>query len=346
MIFQETSPGVRPSKPVTVRRTLLKSDMLEIFKEPRILEYELDIRVIAQDGREEEGKGSGVVREVLTSFWNECFSSLTVGALEKVPNVRHDYQKGEWEAIGRIIVFGYSEVKYFPITLSRAFVATLFFGEESLTPDFLIESFKLYVSQDEQEVIDKSLGDDFDFSEGDLLDLFSSFKCYKIPTKDNIFALLHELAHQEIVQKPRYIVDCLAPISNSMRAYTPFQTMEDLKTFYNAKKPSSKKIIGLLSASPEPGAEQSSFEHFKRFVKSLNGNDLGSLLQFLTGSNIIICDTITVTFTKLDGTARRPIVHTCGPTLELPSTYQYYGELAEEFTALLNDKESWSFNII
>ena len=63
---------------------------------PRILEYELDIRVIAQDGREEEGKRSGVVREVLTSFWNECFSSFTVGALEKVPNVRHDYQKGVW----------------------------------------------------------------------------------------------------------------------------------------------------------------------------------------------------------------------------------------------------------
>ena len=106
--------------------------------------------------------------------------------------------------------------------------------------------------------------------------MFSSFKCYKIPTKDNIFALLHELAHQEIVQKPRYIVDCLAPILNAMRVYTPFQTIEDLKTFYNAKKATTKKIISLLSASPEPGAEQSSFEYFKRFVKSLNGSDLGS----------------------------------------------------------------------
>ena len=267
--------------------------------------------------------------------------------MEKVPNLRHDYQKGEWKAIALIIVFGYSEVKYFPITLSCGFVATVFFKEESLAPDFLIESFKLYVSQDEKEVIEKSLEGDLEFSDGDLLDLLGSFKCYKSPTNDNIFALLHELAHQEIVQKPRYIVDCLAPILNSMRVCTPFQTMpEDLKTFYNAKKPSSKKIISLLSASPEPGAEQSSFEHFKRFVKSLNGNDLGSLLQFLTGSNIIICDTITVTFTKLDGTARSPIVHTCRPTLELPSTYQYYNELAEGFMALLNDKESWSFNII
>ena len=69
-------------------------------------------------------------------------------------------------------------------------------------------------------------------------------------------------------------------------------------------------------------------------------------MQVLTRSNIIVSETITVTFTTLDGTARRPVVHTCGPSLELPSTYQCYNELAEEFTALLNDKESWSFNIV
>ena len=45
---------------------------------------------------------SGVLREVLTNFWHECFCSLTVGALEKVPSVRHDYQTGEWEAISRL----------------------------------------------------------------------------------------------------------------------------------------------------------------------------------------------------------------------------------------------------
>ena len=76
-----------------------------------------------------------------------------------------------------------------------------FFGEESLTPDFLIESFKLFVSQDEREVIEKSLAGDFVPSDGDLLDLLSSFKCYKNPTQDNIFTILHEVAHQEIVQK-------------------------------------------------------------------------------------------------------------------------------------------------
>ena len=259
---------------------------------------------------------------MLTSFWQECFSSLTVDASEKVPNVRHDYQKGEWEAIGRIIVYGYSFAKHFPIPLSPAFVATVFFGGESLMPEFLVESFKSYLSVHERRVLDKALGNDFDPRDENLIELLSTFKWYKSPNKTNIFTIVHELANQELAQKPQYIVDCLAPILNGMRVYTPFQTLHDLQQFYLVKKQTVKKVINLLSSNPAPGAEQNGLGHFKRFVKNLSDNDFVSLLQFLTGSNVIVCETISVTFTTLDGNTRRPIVHTCGPTLELPSTYQ------------------------
>ena len=111
------------------------------------------------------------------------------------------------------------------------------------------------MSVHERGVLDKALGNDFDPSDDDLLELLSTFKCYKSPTKTNILTIVHELAHQELVQKPRYIVDCLAPILNGMRVYTPFQTLHDLTTV--------KKVINLLSSNPAPGAEQNSLEHFK-----------------------------------------------------------------------------------
>ena len=320
--------------------------MIDIFRDPSILQYEVDFTIIEPTGVEEEGQESGVLIGVLRTFCYECFSSLTVGALGKVPSVRHGYQKGEWEAIGRIIVYGYSFAKYFPIALSPAFVANVFFGQETSTPEFLIESFESYMSQDESKVLEKALGNDFDPKDEDLLDLLNYFKCYKCPTKTNIFNIVHELTHQELVQKPLYIVDCLAPIMNRMRVYTPFQTMGDVQKLYNEKKPTAKSVINLLSTNPTPEAEQNSEEDFKRLVQSLNGSDLGDLLQFLTGSSIILCKTVTVTFTTVEGKSRRPIVHTCGPSLELPSTYQYYNELAEEFTTLLNAKDSWSCNII
>lgn len=338
--------GTGPTLQVTIHRALLKNDMLQVFKDPEILHYNLDITVIAHNGREEEGKGQGVIKEVLTSFWNECFSSLTVGAVEKVPCVQHDYQRSEWEALGRVIVYGYFVAKYFPIGLCRAFVCTMLFGEECLTPEFLIQSFKLYISVEDQKIVDKSLGADFDPSDDDLLDFLSSLKCYRCPTEENIKCLMYELAHQEIVQKPRYIMDCLAPIVSALRVFPSFQTLKDLEEFYGAKKPSAKKVIKLLSANPTTTAEQSSLDFFKKYVRNLDGGELSTLLQFLTGSNIITCDTIEITFTTLQGTGRRPIVHTCGPSLELPSTFLCYNELAEEFAALLQDKESWSFNIV
>ena len=161
-VSQEISHGERPLKPVTVHRALLKGEMIEIFRDPSILQYEVDFTIIGHTGVEEEGQGSGVLIGVLRTFCYECFSSLSVGALGNVPSVRHGYQKGEWEAIDRIIVYGYSFAKYFSIALSPAFVASVFFGEETLTPEFLIESFKSYMSQDESKVLEKALGNDFD----------------------------------------------------------------------------------------------------------------------------------------------------------------------------------------
>ena len=49
---------------------------------------------------------------------------------------------------------------------------------------------------------------------------------------------------------------------------------------------------------------------------------------------MLSCSSINVTFTKMEGAARRPMVHTCAPTLELPSTYQTFNELSEEFSSL------------
>ena len=59
------------------------------------------------------------------------------------------------------------------------------------------------------------------------------------------------------------MVDCLAPIMNRMRVYTPFQTMEHLQKLYNKKNPTAKRVINLLSANPTPGAEQDSLERLK-----------------------------------------------------------------------------------
>ena len=163
------------------------------------------------------------------------------------------------------------------------------------------------------------------------------------PTEENLKEIILELAHQEIVQKPRYVTNCWSPIFTILKKL--IKTPDDLSKLYQERKPTPKKVVQLLDASPASDAEKCCFDHLKRYLKSLEGN-ISTFLRFVTGSDILNCSTIKVTFSNLDGLSRRPVAHTCGPVLELPSTYQSYNELVEEFSFILSDKCSLSFNIV
>jgi len=64
-----------PTKIIRVHRSLIREDMLEIFSEPSILQVNLNAIIINQHGHEEAGQGSGVLREVFSLFWKECYES-------------------------------------------------------------------------------------------------------------------------------------------------------------------------------------------------------------------------------------------------------------------------------
>ncbi|XP_067036240.1 uncharacterized protein [Acropora muricata] len=146
-----------PVHKIILYRAFLKDNLIEVFKDPEILQVNFDVTLIGDNGKEEEGKGAGVFRDTLSSFWSQSFNSLTVGTQEKVPAIRHDYQRAKWEAIARILMYGYIKERYFPLPLSRAFVALCLFGEESMTSDFLLSSFQLYISEDERETLQNCL---------------------------------------------------------------------------------------------------------------------------------------------------------------------------------------------
>ena len=73
---------------------------------------------------------------------------------------------------------------------------------------------------------------------------------------------------------------------------------------------------------------------------------LAMFLHFYTGCDIITCDSIQVSFTTSEGFVRRPVARTCVPILELPSTYESYPSLAEEFTSIMEENLAWAFDIV
>ena len=95
----------------------------------------------------EAGEGTGVLRDILTEFWFQFFQSLAIGAASKVPVICHDYQKREWKAIGRFLLYRYSKECIFPLPLSQAFVFSCILGEESISDEMLLKNFRSYISE-------------------------------------------------------------------------------------------------------------------------------------------------------------------------------------------------------
>ena len=59
----------------------------------------------------------------------------------------------------------------------------------------------------------------------------------------------------------------------------------------------------------------------------------------------MISQKLIIIFNSLSGFKRRPIAHTCGCTLELPSSYTTYKEFETEFNAVLsNDEFAWEMH--
>ena len=335
-----------PIYSVVWHRSKIKNDMIATFKEKGIFQMNLDVALIGYDGKMEEGKGEGVFRDALSAFWNQFFNSLAVGAQEKIPAIRHDCQREEWEAIARILGYGYVRNRYFPLSLSLGFLIVCLFGEDCISREFLLCCFRQHLSDDERDTLDKCFSDNFDPEEEDVIDFLSYYKCFRRHSKNNIGQIVFKLAYQEIVQKPRYVINCWSPILRSLKVLQDFQCIKDVERMYDAKRPTTKKVLKLIKSEPSSEKERLCLDHSKKYIRSLQGNFLPLFLQFVTGSDVICFPSIEVTFSELDGKARRPVAHTCGPLLEIPSTYQSYNELSEEFSELLSNKDAWHFNIV
>ena len=81
-----------------------------------------------------------------------------------------------------------------------------------------------------------------------------------------------------------------------------------LTKFCEERKPTPRKVVKLVQARPENDAERCCLDHLKRYLKSREGN-ISNFLLFVTGSDILTCTSIKVTFNTLEGLIRMPVAH-------------------------------------
>ncbi len=83
--------------------------------------------------------------------------------------------------------------------------------------------------------------------------------------------------------------------------------------------------------------------YLRQFIASLSREDLR---LFLTGSTVCTGLDLSVSFNSLEGLARRPIAHTCEPSLELSVNYATFPEFVSEFKTYLSNEYSWIMDAI
>ncbi|XP_057316245.1 uncharacterized protein LOC130657280 [Hydractinia symbiolongicarpus] len=332
-------------KEVKVNRHNIRKDLIKAFQDEIKVNEKITYTVIDSHGLSENGVGSGVSRDVYSMFWKDVADSYLVGADERVPFVRHDLYVSEWEAIGKILVKGFIDTGYFPIVISRSFMHYCLYGEVN-NPDDLIDGFLRYLSQMERTVVQEALASKKSdiFTSEEFMDILDQFKCRTLVTSSNVNEVVIELARQELYQKPHIMATCWR--TNFAPLITHLSTPESLVALYEKVEPTAKKLLALIVSDPANESERDALQYFKRFVRGLENMELKRLLQFLTGSELIIVNSLHIMFKKdVTEFSRRPIAHTCGPMLELPSTYNNFCELREEFTSILK-KSTWEIDIV
>ncbi|CAC5373833.1 unnamed protein product [Mytilus coruscus] len=187
----------------------------------------------------------------------------------------------------------------------------------------LIDAFLCTVSPTDKEVLNRALTDFNSVDTDDLLDILENVDCKSLPNSQNILEIITHLAHKAIFQEPHFVIDSWKCFLS--KRLTTKLSKEHFDTICEKLAPTPRKVIYIISYPTDMGVLESTVsKHLQRFIKDLDNNSLSDFLRFVTGSDLLIKNCISVRFVDLHGIARRRIAHTCRCVLELPNLYANY----------------------
>ena len=121
-----------------------------------------------------------------------------------------------------------------------------------------------------------------------------------------------------------------------------FSSIDSLDMLYQQLKPTAKKIIKNIQSEADTDQARNVEDHLNRYLKCMNVPELKLWLQFVTGGDVMPTEAIILKFIP-EQIPRAPVVRTCVPQLELSLEYSSYNELAQDFSSILNNRDSFSF---
>ncbi|XP_051940238.1 uncharacterized protein LOC127613309 [Hippocampus zosterae] len=338
-LIYDGPPDPKDVMTVTVHYTDTLNDMIIAFSENAILNKSLNVKRILPDNTEEAGVGSGVLRDVLSCFWQEFYDRCTLGTSIKVPFIRHDFPAEKWKAVGRILLKGYQDCCYFPNKLAFPFLEQVLFN---CVYSDLKTHFLQFVSSQEREVLMEAMKDFSEVDLDDLVEVLDSYGCRKRISAETFPTILQEIAHKELIQKPMFVIDCWREVT----LHRVSISLEALNKLCSDLQPTSKKVCQLLKFATDLTPKQKEvINHLKRFIRELDEFKLHKFLRFCTGSDLVVTNAILVEFQEMTEFSRRPVGHTCGKVLHIADSYENFPDFRSEFNAVL-ESNVWAMDIV
>ena len=163
---------------------------------------------------------------------------------------------------------------------------------------------------------------------------------------DTISRVIHDILNQLFIRKPCvFINDVRAGIPEVHQGFWRALSYHDFYDMYMSMSMSMQatpaKVLSMLSEVTPSTPKEEAVSYLCQYIGNMRRKELRV-------SSVCIASRLTVCFNNVEGLARRPVVHTCGYTIELSTTYASYSEFSQEFSSILSSKEAqmWSMDCV
>ena len=320
---------------------------------PQLLEKAIDEFPLRVKFKGETGfDAGGVCREMFTCFWEAAYKYAFDGSSLLIPVLHPHLDMSMLPHMGLVLSHGYLLSGVFPTRIAFPALAYILLGTEVNIPEhILVQSFMDTLSSLENSVVKEALKCSGPITyNSTLVDVLSRCGCRTVPNKrEELLSLILGICRFKFHDNPlaamRAMTDGIP--KKELRFWSSF-SVQSLHNLYVSLCASPQRVLDNLHEPEELDMCQARvFDYLKQFIGNMRSEELRRFLRFTTGTSVLLSNVITVTFNSLSGLARRPIAHTCGSIIELPSSYTTYPEFEREFmTILADDDQVWQLNAV
>ncbi len=296
----------------------------------------------------------GVARDMFSAFYEAAYECFFDGSSQLRPAVFPEMDKSSLSTFGFVLSHAYLMSGILPTKIVFPCLAQCLLGLSVVLSDSIVmEAFVDSISIHESGIVKIAMVEvenklsvfSPEVSSG-LISLFGRFDSRKAPTPSNFKQMLINLARYDFFIKPSAALSFISQgVPEQHHSFWSGMGVDGLFALYRAQSVSTAMVLKMLDeAEGSNPSQERVLVYLRQFIGNMGLDDLRVFLRFVTGSSVCSCMKISIGFNTLTGTLRRPIAHTCAPSLILSSTYPNYQEFASEFRTFFASEHIWTMD--